>query len=161
MEEQSLGHPWRVGSSCHKTLSHPCFNSQISSSILTDLSQIMSHQSKPALTKPTNTVTHLILCRLERSGLRLVNFWASFQTVMIKKKVLRTIMKHTGPKKLQMRPSSMDSQQLEGTKQTCDCWVCLYVTLLEKTEACVIHLCHTSGRHTAALTFGQCHIPSV
>lgn len=83
--------------------------------------------------------------------MRLVNFWASFQTVMIKKKVLRTIMKHTGPKKLQMRPSSMDSQQLEWIKQTCDCCVFPYVTLLEKTEACVIHLCHTSGRHAHML----------
>lgn len=55
--------------------------------------------------------------RLERSGFRLVNFWASFQTVMIKKKALRTIMKHTGPKKLQMRPSVRDSQQLVRKKE--------------------------------------------
>ena len=57
-------------------------------------------------------MTYLILCRLERSGLRLVNFWASFQTVMTKKNALMKIMKHTGPKKLQMTPSFRDSQQL-------------------------------------------------
>lgn len=59
-----------------------------------------------------NTQTDLILCRLERSGLRLVNFWASFQTVMIKKKTFTKMTKHTGPKKLQTKPSSVDSQQL-------------------------------------------------
>lgn len=62
--------------------------------------------------------TDLILCRLERSGFRLVNFWASFQTVTMKKKALRMMMKHTGPKKLQMRPSFRDSQQLVGKKGT-------------------------------------------
>lgn len=45
--------------------------------------------------------------------MRLVNFWASFQTVMMKKKTLAKMMTHTGPKKLQIKPSSSDSQQLE------------------------------------------------
>lgn len=68
----------------------------------------------------------MILCSLGMSGLRLVNFCASFQTVMMKKKTLRTMMRHTGPKKLQMRPSLRDSQQLswEERKQTCVC-VCV------------------------------------
>lgn len=44
--------------------------------------------------------------------MRLVNFWASFQTVTMKKKTFRIMMKHTGPKKLQMRPSFRDNQQL-------------------------------------------------
>lgn len=57
------------------------------------------------------TVKALILCSLDRSGLRLANFWASFHTVMIKNKTFTMIMKHTGPKKLQMRPSFRDSQQ--------------------------------------------------
>lgn len=55
---------------------------------------------------------------MERSGFRLVNFCASLQTVMIKKKALRMMMKHTGPKKLQMRPSFRDSQQLVRKKET-------------------------------------------
>lgn len=68
----------------------------------------------------------MILCSLGMSGLRLVNFCASLQTVTMKKKTLRTMMRHTGPKKLQMRPSLRDSQQLswEERKQTCAC-VCL------------------------------------
>lgn len=64
------------------------------------------------------TRTDLILCSLERSGLRLVNFWASLQTVTMKKKTLTMMTKHTGPKKLQMRPSSRDSQQLVRGKET-------------------------------------------
>lgn len=73
---------------------------------------------------PTNKrrATDLILCSLGMSGLRLVNFCASFQTVMMKKKTLRTMMKHTGPKKLQMRPSLRDSQQLKrGNKRVSEC----------------------------------------
>ena len=49
--------------------------------------------------------------------MRLVNFWASFQTVMMKKKTLMTMMRHTGPKKLQMKPFSRDSQQLVRRKE--------------------------------------------
>lgn len=50
--------------------------------------------------------------------MRLVNFWASFQTVTMKKKTLRKMMRHTGPKKLQMRPSFRESQQLVRMKKT-------------------------------------------
>ena len=54
--------------------------------------------------------------------MRLVNFWVSFQMVMMKKKMLRKVMQHTGPKKLQMKPSVSDSQQLQlgGRKQVHD-----------------------------------------
>lgn len=44
--------------------------------------------------------------------MRLENFWASLQTVTTKKITLKMMTRHTGPKKLQMRPSSSDSQQL-------------------------------------------------
>ena len=53
-----------------------------------------------------------ILCRWVRSTLMLENFWASFQMVMLKKTTLRPMTTHTGPKKLQMRPCSVVSQQL-------------------------------------------------
>ena len=49
----------------------------------------------------------------------LENFWASFQTVTLKKNTLRPTTTHTGPKKLQMRPCSVVSQQLwEGHTHT-------------------------------------------
>lgn len=77
-------------------------------------------KKKKATRKQTDAQTDLILCSLEKSGLRLVNFWASLQTVTMKKKTLMMMMRHMGPKKLQMRPWSRDSQQLvRKTENTC------------------------------------------
>ena len=77
-------------------------------------------KKKKATRKQTDAQTDLILCSLEKSGLRLVNFWASLQTVTMKKKTLMMMMRHTGPKKLQMRPWFRDSQQLvRKTENTC------------------------------------------
>lgn len=99
-----------------------CIKSVFTCAVEVGFGHITSHvttaRAEPQADKQTNTQTDLILCSLERSGLRLVNFWASFQTVMMKKKTLRMMMRHTGPKKLQMRPSSRDSQQLVRRKET-------------------------------------------
>lgn len=77
-----------------------------------------THKNYKQTNKQTQRLTDFILGSLERSGLRLVNFWASLQAVMMKKKTLRMMMKHTGPKKLQMRPYFRDSQQLVRRKET-------------------------------------------
>lgn len=65
----------------------------------TSLNTLQQHEqvTQKATLLQINTQTDLILCSLERSGLRLLNFWASLQTVTMKKKTLRMMMKHTGP----------------------------------------------------------------